>query len=327
MNESTVKQSLITRILGKIRNAAGDLGVVIALVLLCILMSILSPHFFTSANLLNVLMQVSVITVVAIGMTFVILIGGIDLSVGSNVAATGLFAAILMQNVGLGVGLSILLALIFATVIGLINGALITILRLPPFIATLAMLGIVRGIAYTISNGIPLYTFDESFTGIAGRVGEIPIPAIIMIVVFILGSLTLKYTKLGRYCYAIGGNETASILSGIRVKRYKLAIYTICGFCSGIASILITARLDSAVPTTAEGYELDAIAAVVIGGTSMMGGEGKLWGTLVGALIIGVVGNGLNLLTVSAGEQRIAKGIIIIIAVAIDMFKKRDGKA
>ncbi len=307
-------------------SAQSVLGVFFAFILLCIVMTILSPIFLTPNNLINVLQQISINAIIAVGMTFVLLLGGIDLSVGAIVAFTGLIMAILMKS-EMNVWLAILIGLVGASLLGYINGFLISKFKLPPFIATLGMLSIARGAAYTISNGQPIYTFPDEFIMISERIGVIPIPMIIMLVVFLITWYILKYTKLGRYTYAIGGSETASELSGINVGRYKKMVYTISGICCGISSILLTSKLDAAVPVAADGYELDAIAAVVIGGTSMMGGEGKLAGTFIGALIIGVISNGLNLLSIPQGPQRMVKGAIIVIAVTIDVLRKNSRKA
>ena len=299
-----------------------DLGALSGLALVCIIVSILSPYFLTPTNLLNILQQISIVSIIAVGMTFVILGGGIDLSVGSIVAFTGLIMAGLMKNLNVNVWVTIPIGLICGCALGFLNGIMVAEFKLPPFIATLGMMSIARGAAFTISGGAPIYSLPQDFLNISGRIGIIPIPAVIMIVIFIIGGFVLKYTKLGRYTYAIGGNETASILSGINVRFFKTVIYTLSGLFCAISSVLLTAKLDSAVPVAADGYELDAIAAVVIGGTSMMGGEGKLSGTLIGALIIGVVNNGLNLLTVPQGPQRMVKGVIIILAVCIDILRK-----
>jgi ribose transport system permease protein len=305
------------------RLALGEFGALTGLVLLCVVVSLLSPHFLTTTNLLNILQQISIVSIVAVGMTFVIVSGGIDLSVGSLVAFTGLIMAILMNELEVPVWLTIPIGLACGCVLGLVNGLLVSELRLPPFIATLGMMSIARGAAFTISGGAPVYSLPEGFLAVSGRVGPVPIPALVMLAIFLAGGYVLKYTRLGRYTYAIGGNETATVLSGIPVRRYKTVIYTLSGLFCAVASILLTAKLDSAVPVAADGYELDAIAAVVIGGTSMLGGEGRLSGTLIGALIIGVVNNGLNLLTVPQGPQRMVKGGIIILAVCVDLLRKR----
>lgn len=308
------------------KDSQSVLGVFFAFILLCIVMTILSPIFLSPANIINVLQQISINAIIAVGMTFVLLLGGIDLSVGAIVAFTGLIMAIFMKE-GINVWVVTFIGLLSASILGYINGFLISKFRLPPFIATLGMLSIARGAAYTISNGQPIYTFPEEFLNISGRVGIIPVPMIIMVAVFLVAWYILKFTKLGRYTYAMGGNETASILSGINVDHYKKVVYTISGMCCGVSAVLLTSKLDAAVPVAADGYELDAIAAVVIGGTSMMGGEGKLAGTFIGALIIGVISNGLNLLSIPQGPQRMVKGAIIVIAVTIDVIRKKRRSA
>jgi ribose transport system permease protein len=303
------------------------MGILGAFLVLCLVLSVTSRHFLTSANLLNVLQQVSINFTIAIGMSFIILLGGIDLSVGSNTAFCGLIIGILIKNVHLSVGLSILIGIICASIIGLVNGLFITIFNLPPFIATLGLMSVARGAAYTITSGQPIYTFPESFLSITGRIAGIPlVTSLVMILLFGTAAYVLKYTRYGRYLYAIGGNENCAHLSGINVRVVKCTAYVISGFCCGIASVLLTSRLDSAVPTNAEGAEMDAIAAVVIGGISMSGGEGNLSGTVIGALIIGVIANGLNLLNVPQGAQRMVKGIIIVAAVIFDVLRRKNAK-
>lgn len=317
--ESTMKQRKMS-----LASNSNTFGIASAFIALCVILAILSRNFLKPVNLLNILQQVSINFTIAIGMTFIILLGCIDLSVGSNVAFTGLIMALMMKNLAMPVWLSILTGLIVASAIGLINGFLVTYFDLPPFIATLGTMSIARGAAYTITGGQSLYTLPHNFLIISERVAGIPLFAIlIMIVLFVLGWYILKYTRLGRYTYAIGGNENCARLSGINVKAVKTAAFVIIGLCCGVASVLLTSRLDSAVPTNADGYEMDAIAAVVIGGTSMSGGEGSLTGTLIGVLIIGVIGNGLNLLSVPQGAQRMVKGLIIVIAVIIDVMRRR----
>jgi len=305
-------------------NVMGILG---AFLVLCLILTIMSRHFLTPNNLLNVLQQISINFTIAIGMSFIILQGGIDLSVGANTALCGLIIGILIKNMQVSVGLSILLGILCASLVGLVNGLFVTFFNLPPFIATLGLMSIARGAAYTITGGQPIYTFPESFLAITGRIAGIPlITSLIMLFLFAAGAYVLKYTRFGRYLYAIGGNENCAHLSGINVKRIKCIAYVISGFCCGIAAVLLTSRLDSAVPTNAEGAEMDAIAAVVIGGISMRGGEGNLAGTVIGAMIIGVIANGLNLLNVPQGAQRMVKGIIIVAAVIFDVLRRRSAK-
>lgn len=313
----------------KEKKGTSYVGILIALLILCIVLSITSGSFLTASNLLNVSQQISTNFLIAIGMTFIILLGGIDLSVGSIIAVSGLMMGLMMKSWNMPVLVSLLLGVVFASVIGLVTGLLITGFDLPPFIATLGMMSIARGAAYTITEGQPIYTFPESFLAITGRYSGIPIFTIlIMAVMFAIAAYVLKYTKYGRYIYAIGGNKNCAKLSGINVKKIECIAYVISGFCCGVAAIVLTSRLDSAVPTNADGAELDAIAAVVIGGTSMNGGEGTLAGTIIGTLIIGIVANGLNLLNVPQGAQRMVKGGIIVLAVIVDVLRrKRSQKA
>ena len=312
----------------KLGSSSNVLGILIALIALCLDLAIASPVFLTVSNFLNVFQQISINFVVAVGMTFVIISGGIDLSVGSNIALSGLLMGILMKNFGVPVPATILICILFSGVIGLANGMLISFLNLPPFIATLGMMSIVRGAAYTVTAGQPIYTFPTGFTAIASRVGGFPLyTMIILLVVFLLGWYILRYTRVGRYTYAIGGNENCAKLSGINLRKVKCFVYTVSGLCCGVAALLLSSRLDSAVPTNAEGQEMDAIAAVVIGGTSMSGGEGSMIGTLIGILIIGIIANGLNLLGVAQGPQKMVKGAIIVVAVIIDVIRRRASES
>ena len=312
----------------KLSSSNNVLGIVIALLALCLDLAIASPVFLTSSNFLNVFQQISINFVVAVGMTFVIISGGIDLSVGSNIALSGLLMGILMKNYHVPVFVTILVCILFSGVIGLINGMLISFLDLPPFIATLGMMSIVRGAAYTVTAGQPIYTFPTGFTAVSGRVAGIPLwSTLIMLAVILLGWYILKYTRIGRFTYAIGGNESCAKLSGINLKKVKCFVYVVSGLCCGVAALLLSSRLDSAVPTNADGQEMDAIAAVVIGGTSMSGGEGSMIGTLIGILIIGIIANGLNLLGVAQGPQKMVKGMIIVIAVIIDVIRRKASQA
>jgi len=303
-----------------------QIGTLSGLLGLCCVLWILSPYFLTVSNLLNIAEQTSIIAVVAAGMTFVIITAGIDLSVGSLLA----FSGVVMAS-SLAAGRSIPLALTIGLLVGLAcgigNGVLISIGRLPPFIATLGMMSIARGAALLFTQGRPISGFSETFRSIATTdVLRVPFPVIVMIAVYAISHLILTRTKLGRYAYAIGGNETTAYLSGVNVRLYKTAVYGLSGMCSALAAVLLTARLNSAQPIAGINYELDAIAAVVIGGTSLMGGEGTVSGTLIGALIIGVLRNGLNLLAVSSFIQQIVIGSVIVTAVLLDTFFKRGKK-
>ena len=311
----------------KLGSSSSIVGILIALVALCLDLTIATPTFLTAPNLLNVSQQISINFVVAVGMTLVIISGGIDLSVGSNVAFTGLVMG-LMMKAGVPVAVAILVSIIMAGAIGLVNGGLISFMNLPPFIATLGTMSIVRGAAYTVTNGQPIYTFPKSFTGITSRVANIPLyTLLIMIVVIVVGWYILRYTRVGRFTYAVGGNENCAKLSGINIKKVKCFVYMFSGLCCGVAALLLASRLDSALPTNAEGQEMDAIAAVVIGGTSMSGGEGSMIGTLVGILIIGIISNGLNLLGVAQGPQKMVKGLIIVVAVIIDVIRRKASQS
>ncbi len=298
-------------------------GTVIGLGVLSAILWVLTPHFLTVSNLLNVAQQTSINAIVAVGMTFVIISGGIDLSVGSIVALSGVVLGSLLQG-GQPLAVALAAALAVGIACGLLNGALVSVGGLPPFIATLGMMSVARGAALVFTEGRPVSGFDEGFRSIAtGSLGFVPAPVVVMIVVYAAAHVVLTRTTFGRYVYAIGGNEEATRLSGVAVRFHKTAIYGVSGVMSAIAAIVLTARLNSAQPIAGTMYELDAIAATVIGGTSLMGGEGTLAGTLVGALIMGVLRNGLNLLGVSSFLQQIVIGGVIVGAVLVDTVLKR----
>jgi len=307
-------------------NTARQFGTVIGLAVLCLALWILTPHFLTVSNLLNIAEQTSINAIVAVGMTFVILSGGIDLSVGSIVALSGVVLGTALQG-GQPILVALLLALVVGLACGLANGALISWGGLPPFIVTLGTMSIARGAALLFTEGRPVSGFDASFRVLAtGRAGFIPAPVIAMVLVYLVAHFVLTRTTFGRYVYAIGGNEEATRLSGVAVRFHKTMIYGVSGLMSGAAAVILTARLNSAQPIAGMMYELDAIAATVIGGTSLMGGEGSLAGTLVGALIMGVLRNGLNLLGVSSFLQQIVIGGVIVIAVLLDTVLKRKNR-
>ncbi len=299
-------------------------GTLFGLIILGFILSILSPFFLTISNLLNVVEQSSINAIIAVGMTFVIITAGIDLSVGSILAFAGVIMASLL-HANLPFPLAILTGLLVGTICGTINGLLITLGNLPPFIATLGMMSVARGAALVYTQGRPISGFDNGFRWLAtGKLFNIPMPLIIMVTVYIVASVILTRTKFGRYTYAIGGNEEATRLSGVNVKFHKTFVYALSGLTSAIAAVLLTARLNSAQPIAGIMYELDAIAATVIGGTSLLGGEGTLSGTLIGALIMGVLRNGLNLLGVSSYLQQIIIGSVIIVAVLLDTILKKQ---
>ncbi|MEN8435151.1 ribose ABC transporter permease [Clostridium septicum] len=293
----------------------------IGLVALCIIISIITPRFLTVTNITNVLTQISVNAIIAVGMTFVILTGGIDLSVGSTLALSGAFAASIIKSTG-NIWLAIIVAIIIGSIIGLVNGALVSKGKLQAFIATLATMTIFRGATLVFTNGTPISKLPESFMKIGnGKIGVLPIAVLITIIVAVIAMYMLSQTRFGRYLYAVGGNEDSARLSGINTNKIKTLVYVLSGIAAAISGVIITSRIGSASPNAGSGFELDAIAAVVIGGTSLAGGEGKISGTIIGALIIGVLNNGLNLMNVSPFYQSIVKGLVILIAVLLD---KRD---
>lgn len=298
----------------------------IGLVLLIGIVSILNPAFLSGKNILNILRQTSVNAIIAAGMTFVILTGGIDLSVGSILAISGAVCASLMVN-GQNMILAVIIAIIIGGVFGTLNGFIISKGKLQPFIATLATMTILRGVTMVFTDGKPITLGSGdlaiSFSKIGGgTILGIPTPVIIMIVVFVVSAYILSNTKMGRYTYALGSNEEATKLSGLNTDKIKIWVYTISGILAAVAGIILTSRLYSAQPTAGNGYELDAIAAVVLGGTSLTGGKGKISGTIIGALIIGVLSNALNMLDVSSYYQMMVKGIVILIAVLLDRKNK-----
>ncbi len=295
----------------------------IGLIMLIIVMGILSPAFLSSFNILSVMRQASINGLIAFGMTIVIISGGIDLSVGSSLAFSGMVAALLMQA-GIPSSIAILGALTAGALVGMLIGLLISKGKLPPFIATLGGMISLRGMTLILSNGVPISRFgDEGLIAWIGRgyVWFIPAPVVILFVMFAVFSVILKKTVFGKHVYAIGGNEKGALLSGINVERNKIFIYMISGFMSALAAVILTSRVNSAVPTAGEMYELYAIAAVVIGGASLSGGKGRASGTIIGAFIIAIINNGLNLLGVSAYIQQLVTGLIIIIAVIADRKK------
>lgn len=290
----------------------------IGLVILCIIITFVTPNFLTFSNITNVFTQVSVNAIIAVGMTFVILTGGIDLSVGSTLAISGALGASIIKSTG-SITLAIIVAAVVGTFIGIINGLLIAKGKLQAFIATLATMTIFRGVTLVFTDGTPISKLPEAFMKIGNaKLGFIPIPVLITIVIAIIAIYVLTQTRFGRYLYALGGNEESAKLSGINTDKIKVMTYAISGFMAAVAGVIITSRIGSASPNAGTGFELDAIAAVVIGGTSLAGGEGKVTGTIIGALIIGVLNNGLNLMNVSPFYQSIVKGLVILLAVLLD---------
>lgn len=321
-----LKDSYVGRILSK------NKGIIIVLLLLLVFLSFISPVFLTSNNIISLLQQITNNMFIAGAMTLIIITGGIDLSVGAIVALSGTTTVGLIMRSGLPILSSILIGLAVGTAIGALNGLVITKFSLPPFIVTLATMNIARGIAYLYSGGSSVRITEDSFTGLGTyRIFDIfPIPIIYMIIFTIIFSIVLSQSKFGTYIYAIGGNREAARLSGINTTKIEFSVYTISGFMAAFAGIILAARMYSGQPSIGTGYEMDAIAASVLGGVSMAGGKGSISGTLLGAIVIGVVSNGLNLMGISSFWQLVVMGIIILVAVIVDskknffQFKRRD---
>ena len=298
----------------------GNSGIIAVLVIISVILSFASPVFLTTDNLLSVLRQVSNNMYLALGMTLVIILGGIDLSVGTCVAMCGTLTAGLMVNQGMPMVLAIAVGLLLGTLAGFLNGLIIATFKVPAFIVTMSMMNVAKGVAYIYSGGRSIRVSNDVFTGIGtGKLfGVLPLPVVYMIVLIIIFIVVLNKTKFGTYIFAIGGNRESARLSGVPIKKVEIAVFTISGFLAAFAGIVLSARMYSGQPGVGEGYELDAIAAVALGGTSMSGGRGKIYGTLIGVLIIAVLNNGLNILGVSSYYQDVIKGFVILIAVLSD---------
>jgi ribose transport system permease protein len=319
----TLKNSTDTGGAAALRRTLLNNGALTALIALAVAMSFLSGDFLATQNLLNIGVQAAVVAILAFGSTFVIVSAGIDLSVGSVAALSATVLAWSATNQGIPVWIAVLLALATGIAAGLVSGVLVSFGKLPPFIATLAMLSVGRGLSLVISQGSPI-AFPDSVSHLGDTIGGwLPVPVLVMIAMGLITAVILNRTYIGRSMYAIGGNEEAARLSGIRVKRQKLIIYGLAGIFAAVAGIVLASRLSSAQPQAAYGYELDAIAAVVIGGASLSGGVGKASGTLIGALILAVLRNGLNLLSVSAFWQQVVIGVVIALAVLLDTLRRR----
>lgn len=298
-------------------------GIIIVLLIMIALLSLLSPVFLTTNNIISLVQQITINMFIALAMTLVIITGGIDLSVGSIVALTGSITVGLIVQNGISIPIAIMIGLAIGLLVGLTNGLIITNFKLPPFIVTLATMNVARGISYIYTGGSSIRITNESFTniGTARLFGIIPIPILYMLVFVILFSVLLSKTKFGTYVYAIGGNREAARLSGINTSKTEIYVYVISGIMAAFAGIILAARMYSGQPSVGQGYEMDAIAASVLGGVSMAGGKGNISGTVFGAIVIGIVSNGLNLLGISSFWQLIVMGIIIIVAVIVDSQK------
>ncbi|WP_420991952.1 ABC transporter permease [Cupriavidus sp. 30B13] len=309
-----------------LRDACRRYGIVAVLVLLCAALSFATPYFLTLGNIADILRQTSINGILAVGMTYVVLTAGIDLSVGATLALAGIVSASLVTGPhAVSPALGLLAGLLVGAGIGAVNGLLVARLSIPPFVATLGMLSVARGLTYIYNDGMPVTDLPDAYLGIGtGTVAGVPVPIAMFAAVVALFWFVLRYTTYGRYVYAVGGNVKSAKTSGISTGKIIFSAYVIGGLLAGLAGIILAARTTSALPQAGVSYELDAIAAVVIGGTSLSGGQGGVVGTLLGALLIGVINNGLNLLGVSSYYQQIAKGLIIVLAVLIDVARKQQ---
>jgi ribose transport system permease protein len=305
-----------------VRKFLSNNGALVGLLVLALALFIITPDFLTGPNLLNIGIQVSTVAILAFGMTFVIVAGGIDLSVGSVAALSAMVSGYMFVSSGLPGNLALPAGLLTGLVVGTVNGLASAYGKLPSFIATLAMLSIARGLTLVISDGRPIKTAPEvSFLG--GSVGPIPVPIIVLVIAAAIASFLLNRTVIGRSMYAVGGNAEAARLSGLPVKQITVTVFALAGLFAALAGLLLAGRLDSAQPQAAAGYELDAIAAVVIGGASLAGGLGRISGTFVGALVLVVIRNGLNLLNVTSFWQQVVIGVVIALAVGVDVIRRK----
>ena len=310
----------------KLKSMLGSYGIIFVLILLIAVFACLTDRFLMPNNIFNILRQSSIVGIISVGMTFVMLTGGIDLSCGSIVGASCVGAALLMTAAKpWHPVLACVVMVAFGTILGVANAFFIAQLKVPPFIATLGTMTSVRGIAYIITGGLPVFGFNRSFTLIGqGYVGVVPIPVIIMVVVFAFGIIFLNKTRMGRHIYGVGGNEEAARLSGVNVKKIKYLVYGVSGFMSSLAGVVLLARVNSGQPNAGTGYEMDVITGVVLGGVSMSGGQGRLIMVVVGVLIMGILTNGMTMLTINEYVQQFIKGLVLIGAVALDSFIKEQ---
>ena len=305
----------------------GEFGISLALLIEVILFSQLSPYFFTAENILNVSLQISITAIIAVGMTLVILTAGIDLSVGALVAWSGVIATSVLQlklPFAAAFSLSLIVGLSIGALSGALSGFFITRLNITPFIVTLALMTIWRGAAYMYTDGRPIWGLPDAFSILgSGRILKIPVPTIIMIAIYLIAYVMLTKTRFGRHIYAVGGNKEAARLSGINTEAVLMHVYIICGMLAAFSGILLASRMNSGQPNAGQMYELDVIAAVVVGGTSLFGGRGSIVGTFIGAMLIGVLRNGLNLLNVGSYVQMVVLGVVILLAVMLDQVRKK----
>jgi len=307
-----------------------NLGILVALLVLCVFLAVnpkTAESFLTQKNTFNVLRQISTNLYLACGMTMVIILGGIDLSVGSIIALSGCVAAACVSRYELPIFVALVVGVLIGMVVGMFNGWVIAKTTIPPFIVTLATMNIAKGLAYVYTGGSPVrvVTKEWQFVG-AGYIGAVPTPVVILLVVLIITAIIMNKTQLGRHIYAVGGNDQAARFSGISVSKVKFLVHTYSGIMAGLAGIVLASRMYSGQPTAGDGAEMDAIAAVVVGGTSMAGGSGKIGGTIIGGLIIGVLNNGLNLMNVNSFWQYVVKGCVILLAVYLDYIRTKRSK-
>lgn len=307
-----------------------NFGIIIALFVLIVFLSLnpmTSGAFFTVKNMFNVLRQISTNLYLACGMTMVIILGGIDLSVGSIIALSGVLAAGCVSRYNLPMPVAMLVGVLVGLMVGMFNGAVIAKTTIPPFIVTLATMNIAKGFAYVYTGGSPVrvVTKEWQFLG-AGYIGPVPTPVVLLIAILIITGLIMNKSKMGRHIYAVGGNSQAAEFSGIHVQKVKFFVHSFIGIMAGVAGIVLASRMYSGQPTAGEGAEMDAIAAVVVGGTSMSGGSGKIGGTIIGGFIIGILNNGLNLMNVNSFWQYVVKGVVILLAVFLDFWRNNHKK-
>ena len=309
----------------RFKNVFSKIGTLLFLIVMVIIFSITNESFLTESNIMNILRQISMLGIVSVGMTFVMISGGVDLSVSSLGALAGIIAAKQMVDFNINPILAVLITLVFTAAVGLINGLLIVNIQIPAFIATLGTYTILRGACYIITGGLPVFGFTRDFNVIGGGyLWIIPIPVIILLVILALGYVFLHKTYTGRYIFAVGGNEEAARLSGINTGKIRLLVYSICGFLAGVAGIIMLSRLASGQPSIMTGFELEVITAVVLGGVSFTGGDGKIIGMIQGVLILGVLSNGLILMDIDMYWQWVVNGVVLLLAVGLDKMSRKN---
>lgn len=328
-NSSVKTNDPINRITRPVTDYFGrNWGILLGFFAMCVIFTIFGNNFLTKTNIVNLLRTCATNCYLAIGVQLAIILAGIDLTGGALAALSGVVCVMTFENAGLPIWMGIAVGILIGVVIGFINGTVITYTGIHPFVVTLAMQSICRGAAYLLANGSPVSTTNRSFSAFGqGSLGPIPLPVVYMAIFLILDFFILNKTRTGRHIYAVGGNELSARFSGINIKKIKILVWTISGAMAGFCGVVLAARMSSGQPATGEGYETDAIAAAVLGGTSFFGGTGTVGGLIIGVLIIGVISNGLNLMHVNSYWQFVIKGIIIIVAVYVDMIKQKRQNA